>query len=72
MEIKIIPEMWDNNEKAGYGRLALVAKAAQTLPTSFTNIEQTFSESKLLKTYLRNQMSEKSLEALLLISQELR
>jgi len=35
-------------QDAGYPKLAMVARAAQTLPTSSANIEQTFSEIKLL------------------------
>jgi len=65
-------EMWDILQDAGYPKLAMVARTAQTLPTSSANIEQTFSEIKLLKSNLRNQLSDKSLEALLIIRQELR
>jgi len=64
--------MWDGIQNAGYEKLAMVARIAQTLPTSSSNVEQTFSEIKLLKPNLRNQLSDRSLEALLIINQELR
>ena len=65
-------EMWDILQDAGYPKLTMISRAAQTFPTSSANIEQTFSEIKLLKSNLRNQLSDKSLEALLIIRQELR
>jgi len=67
-----ILEMWDNIERSGYHNLALLAKVAQTLPTSSANIEQTFSEVKLFKTKQRNQLNERSLESLLIVNQELK
>lgn len=62
--------MWNAIEKAGYRKLAMLANAAQTLPSGSSDIENTFSETKLFKTLLRNQLSDQSLEALLLIDQE--
>jgi len=65
-------EMWNEIERAGYTHLAAVAKAAQLLPTSSADVEQCFSDAKLIKTLLRNRLSETSFEALLLISEEVR
>ena len=43
--------------------------AAQTLPTSSSGVEQTFSGVKLIKTLLRNRLSADKVEAILLILQ---
>ena len=41
--------MWDRIQNAGYEKLTMVARIAQTLPSNF---EKTFSEIKLLKPNL--------------------
>jgi len=43
---------------------------AQSLPTSSASIEQAFSIMKLLKTDKRNQLSNDTFEALILVNQE--
>lgn len=50
--------------------LPKLVKAAHALPTSSSDVEQCFSGMKLVKTLLRNRLSEERLEAILLIIQE--
>ena len=51
----------------GLKLIASIAKAAKALPVSSASVEQTFSVLKLIKTHARNQLSQESLEALILI-----
>ena len=65
--------MWDILEKEeNFKILSKFARLAQTLPTSSAPIEQSFSVIKLLKTDLRNSLTEESLEGLILIGEEFR
>ena len=52
--------------------LSKLARLAQTLPTSSAPIEQSFSIIKLLKTDLRNSLTEESLEGLIFVGEEFR
>ena len=65
-------KLWDKIENNGYIHLPQVAKVAHILPTSSADVEQTFSDMKLFKNLLRNRLNEASLEALLLVDEELR
>lgn len=61
-------DLWSmirNNDNLKH--IAYLARAAKALPVSSAPIEQSFSIMGLLKTDQRNQLSEESLEALLLI-----
>jgi len=65
--------MWDLIEKQEkFEILPKLVRFAETLPTSSATIEQSFSNVKLLKTQLRNRLSEKSLKGLILVGQEFR
>ena len=65
--------MWDRLEKEeNLVFLPKIMKVAQTLPTSSATIEQSFSVIKLLKTSLRNKLSQSSLEGLVFVGQEFR
>ena len=61
--------IWDHIEEDGFKFIAKIARIAQTLPTTSATIEQSFSIMKLLKTEKRNQLSDRTLEALLFIRQ---
>ena len=50
--------------------LSKISNFALTLPTSSADIEQAFSVMKLIKTGIRNRLTEGSLESLMLIFQE--
>ena len=74
-ESKNILHTWDRIERDQTDNFKFVllpklAKAAQSLPTSSSDIEQSFSQMKLVKTLLRNSLKNESLEAILLIVQE--
>ena len=62
--------MWDLVEKDNFTYLPIVAKFAQTFPTSSATIEQTFSILKLIKGEKRYNLSEKNLEGQIYIHQE--
>jgi len=65
--------MWDCIEKEEkLELLSKITKVAQTLPTSSASIEQSFSTLKLVKTPLRNKLSQSSLEGIAFVSQEFR
>ena len=59
----------DNSEGFKFILLPKLVNAAQTLPTSSSGVEQTFSGVKLIKTLLRNRLSADKVEAILLILQ---
>ena len=66
--------IWDRIENDHSNSLNLtllpkLANAAQSLPTSSADVEQTFSGVKLIKTLLRNKLSAENIEAILLIIQ---
>ena len=65
-------EMWDFIEKEGYIYLPKFAKLIHSFPTSSSDLEQGFSNAKLIKTLIRNRLSEQSFEALLLNHEEVR
>ena len=50
--------------------LSIIFRTVHAFPTSSANVEQVFSLMKLLKSPLRNNMSEKTLHSLVLFSQE--
>ena len=63
--------MWDIIKKEGkFPYSTEIAMTAQSLPTSSAVVEQAFSKMKLLKTDLRNRLSEPVLQGLLYIKQE--
>ena len=65
--------MWDLLEKQkNLELLPRLVRLAQTLPTSSAPLEQSFSIIKLLKTDLRNSLTEGSLEGLILVGDEYR
>jgi len=65
--------MWDLLERhENFEILARLVKIAETLPTSSSPLEQSFSVIKLLKTDIRNSISEESLEGLILIGDQYR
>jgi len=65
--------LWDRLEKEEkLIFLPKIMKVAQSLPTSSATIEQSFSIIKLLKTSLRNKLSQSSLEGLIFVGQEFR
>jgi len=55
-----------------YPLLSKVFKIAHSLPTSSACIEQSFSSLKMVKSNLRNQMNEKTVESLIFIQQAFR
>jgi len=59
----------DNSENFKFTLLPKLVNAAQSLPTSSSDVEQTFSGVKLIKTLLRNRLSVDKVEAILLILQ---
>ena len=61
--------IWDHIEEDGFHHISKIARIAQTLPTSSATIEQSFSIMKLIKSDKRNQLTDRTLEALLLIRQ---
>ena len=61
--------IWDHIEEDGFYYISKIARIAQTLPTSSATIEQSFSIMKLIKSDKRNQLTDRTLEALLLIRQ---
>jgi len=70
---KNVLHMWDHIEaKEKLSILPEIVRLAESLPTSSATIEQSFSNIKLIKTDLRNRLSELSLEGLILIGQEFR
>ena len=50
--------------------LPRLAKVSQSLPTSSSDIQQSFSQMKFVKTLLRKMLKDQSLEAIPLIVQE--
>ena len=67
-------EVWDRIEEdmtSGFQFTLLpkLAKIAQSLPTSSSDVEQIFSGIKLIKTLLRNRLSAEKIESILLIIQ---
>jgi len=65
--------MWDILEKQeNLEIMPKIVRFAETLPTSSAPLEQSFSIIKLLKTDIRNSLSEESLEGLILIGEEYR
>ena len=68
---KNVLHMWDHLEgKEKLTILPKIVRIAESLPTSLATIEQSFSHIKLIKTDLRNRLSELSLEGLILVGQE--
>ena len=67
-----ILNMWHkiSNQGQRFGKTSQIALTAQSLPLSSAVIEQKFSTMKLVKTDLRNRLSESGLQACLLIQQE--
>ena len=70
-----ILQVWDNIERDKtdgfvFHLLPQIVRAAQALPTTSSDVEQGFSMIKLVKTLIRNQLKEESLEAIMLIIQE--
>ena len=65
-------DMWHFIENNGYTFLPKLAKMVHVMPTSSSDLEQSFSGAKLIKTLLRNRLNESSFEALLLVNEELR
>jgi len=63
-------KLWDIIKVEGLELLNSLAKIGHSLPTTSATIEQAFSIMKLIKTEKRNQLSDESLEALILIDQE--
>jgi len=65
-------KMWDQISAQGskFQFSSKIAMAVQSLPTSSAIVEQKFSTMKLVKTNLRNRLSESSLHSCLLIEQE--
>ena len=57
----------DNSENFKFKLLPKLVSAAQALPTSSSDVEQTFSGVKLIKTLLRNRLSADKVEAILMI-----
>jgi len=53
-----------------FSYLSQIFKIVQTLPTSSSPVEQTFSLMKLVKTAIRNRLQDKTLQSLLMINQE--
>ena len=65
--------LWDLLEKEEKLEiLPRIARIAETLPTSSAPVEQSFSIVKLLKTDIRNSLTEESLEGLMLVGEEFR
>ena len=64
--------IWDHLEEDGFINLSNIAWIAHSLPTSSANIEQSFSQFKLIKTNKRNRLSQSNLESLLLITDHYR
>ena len=67
-----ILHMWDrlqSNEKLNL--IPKIAYFAETLPTTSAGLEQSFSQVKLLKTDIRNRLSEETLEGLMFVTQEI-
>jgi len=65
--------MWDLLEKQeNFRLLPRLVRLAEILPTSSAPLEQSFSIIKLLKTDLRNNLTESSLEGLILVGEEYR
>ena len=67
-------EVWDRIEDDvtngfQFTVLPKLVKMAQSLPTSSSDVEQTFSGIKLIKTLLRNRLSAEKIESILLIIQ---
>jgi len=66
-------DVWSRIDKSGrYPSLAKFGRFVQVLPASSSDIEQEFSIIKLFKTEQRNRLSEKSLEGLLFVHQEVK
>ena len=65
-------KLWDLLNDQEVPLIYKIARMAQSLPTTSASIEQAFSILKLLKTEKRNQLSNESFEALVLLSQEFR
>ena len=62
--------LWDLIGNQDIPLIYMLARMAQSLPTSSASIEQAFSIMKLLKTDKRNQLSNDTFEALILVNQE--
>jgi len=58
-----------NNSTSFFIHLLKLSKAAKSLPTSSSDVEQVFSDIKLIKTLLRNKLSAEKVEAILLLIQ---
>jgi len=65
-------KLWDLLNDQEVPLIYKIARMAQSLPTTSASIEQAFTILKLLKTEKRNQLSNESFEALVLLSQEFR
>jgi len=59
--------LWDLIEKEGFCLLPQIARAAQSLSTTSSDVEQAFSIAKLIKTEKRSRMKEQTLESILII-----
>jgi len=56
--------------KTVFPHLSTLANVCMTIPVGTTSVEQSFSQMKIIKTCLRNQMGEKSLSYLMKIAIE--
>ena len=65
-----IYKLWERVHKDGYQYASKIALTALSLPTSSAIVEQKFSIMKIIKSKLRNQLSTRALQPLLLIDQE--
>lgn len=64
-------DMWQTIQASGHVSLPKNSENSPH-PTSSADVKQTFSDTKLIKTILRNRPSDASLEALLIIDEEAR
>jgi hypothetical protein len=63
-------KLWDMIDEKEFSLLHRLVKVAHSLPTTSSTIEQAFSILKLYKNEKRNQLHEKTVEALMMIDQE--
>ena len=60
----------EHNFGSNVYHLSQIWRAAHSLPTSSSNMEQSFSKMKLIKSLLRSSLQEDTVQSLLLIAQE--
>ena len=64
--------IWDQiQEREGLSLIPRIIRFAESLPTKSAEIEQNFSQTKLVKSDIRNRLHEATLEGIILISQEI-